>query len=180
MSLRTKAVVLGVAAAMAGGIGVTAVPAAASTSQGFISGTEEVENDWTDEGTLSSSSYSRSNATALLQMILWSEGVKEQDGTRFDYRDIDGKYGANTTYAVKQLQKLYNSWGAGLTVDGKAGKKTLGYASKEFLFDNYDGTVSYVGRKHVVDFKRVSGKYQLKVNNTRGWKVASYTTLNVV
>jgi hypothetical protein len=180
MSLRTKAAAVTVAAALAGGIGLTAVPAAASTSQGFVSGTGAVGDDWTDEGTLSSSSYSKSNATAMLQQILWAEGVKESNGTAFDYADIDGKYGPNTTYAVKQLQKLFNRYGAGLAVDGKAGKKTLGFASRNFLVDEGSGKVAYIGEKHVVNFKRVSGKYQLKVNNTRGWKVASYTTLNVV
>ncbi|MGC0330579.1 hypothetical protein RKD23_003569 [Streptomyces sp. SAI-170] len=181
MSVRTKAAVLTVTAALAAGVGLTAVPAAASISQGYISGGGPIADDWTDEGTLSSSSHSRSNATALLQQILWAEGVKESNGTAFDYSDIDGKYGANTTYAVKQLQKLYNrDFGAGLTVDGKAGKKTLGFASRNFLFDGGAGKVDYIGEKHVVTFKRSSGKYQLKVNNTRGWKVASYNTLNVV
>ncbi|MET9733429.1 hypothetical protein ABZZ79_23080 [Streptomyces sp. NPDC006458] len=43
-----------------------------------------------------------------------------------------------------------------------------------------NGTVGYIGEKHTLTFKRGGGKYQLKVNNTRGWKVASYSTLNVV
>ncbi|MER6348184.1 hypothetical protein ACWC10_20295 [Streptomyces sp. NPDC001595] len=71
-------------------------------------------------------------------------------------------------------------FGTGLTVDGKAGKKTLGFAGEHFLLDNGDGTVGYIGEKHVVTFKRSGGKYLLKVNNSRGWKVASYTTLNAV
>jgi peptidoglycan hydrolase-like protein with peptidoglycan-binding domain len=179
--LRTKALTLAVAAAIAGGVGITAAgPAAASSSQGFVSGTNGVKDDWDDEGTFSESGYNKGNAVALLQQVLWAEGVKEKNGTPFDYADIDGKYGPNTTYAVKQFQKMLNEFGSGLTVDGKAGKKTLGAAARLFLADNGNGTVTYWGEKHKVTFKRSGGKYLLKVNDTKGWKVAHYTTLNVV
>ncbi|MFI1565386.1 peptidoglycan-binding protein [Streptomyces sp. NPDC020490] len=180
MALRTKAVSLAVVAAVGGALALTASPASASIAQGYVSGAGDTMNDWGDEGTLSASSHSHSNATALVQQILWAEGVKEQNGTAFDWSDIDGKYGPNTTYAVKQLQKMLNSvLGARLTVDGKAGPKTLG-AADFFLADNGNGTVTYIGDKHSVTFKRGGGKYSLKVNNSRGWKVASYNTLNVV
>lgn len=181
MSLRTRALALTVVAAVAGGIALGATPASASISQGFVSGTGAVDNDWTDEGTLSSSSHAHSNATALVQEILWAEGVKESNGTSFDWSDVDGKYGPNTTYAVKQLQKHYNSYHLSnpLVVDGKAGPKTLGVADW-FLVDNGNGTVTYLGYKHDVTFKRTGGKYYVKVNNTKGWKLASYNALNVV
>ncbi|MEU5094581.1 peptidoglycan-binding domain-containing protein [Streptomyces sp. NPDC020996] len=180
MALRTKVVSVAVVAAVGGALALTASPASASIAQGYVSGAGNTMNDWGDEGTLSASSHSHSNATALVQQILWAEGVKEQNGTAFDWSDIDGKYGPNTTYAVKQLQKMFNrDFGAGLTVDGKAGPKTLGFADV-FLADWGDGTVSYAGDKHSVTFKRSGGKYLLKLNNSRGWKVASYNTLNVV
>lgn len=180
MALRTKVLSLAVVAAAGGALALTASPASASIAQGYVSGAGATDNDWSDEGTLSSSSHAHSNATALVQQILWAEGVKEQNGTSFDWSDIDGKYGPNTTYAVKQLQKLLNrDFGAGLTVDGKAGPKTLGFADT-FLSDNSNGTVTYIGDKHNVTFKRSGGKYSLKVTSSRGWKVASYNTLNVV
>ncbi|WP_142153944.1 peptidoglycan-binding protein [Streptomyces sp. SLBN-31] len=112
-------------------------------------------------------------------MLLWADGAKERNGTAFDWSDIDGKYGPDTTYAVKSWQKLYNSrLGAGLVVDGKAGPKTLGAADASLYADG--GTVTFQGWKHDVTFKRSGGKYYLKVNNSRGWKLASYNTLNVV
>ncbi|MER5446921.1 peptidoglycan-binding domain-containing protein [Streptomyces sp. NPDC002764] len=179
MSLRTRALALTVAAAVGGGLALTASPASASVSQGWFSGSGDPSNDWGDEGTLSASSHARSNATALVQMLLWADGAKEQNGTAFDWSDIDGKYGPNTTYAVKSWQKLYNSkLGAGLVVDGKAGPKTLGAADVSLYADG--GTVTFQGWKHNVTFKRSGGKYYLKVNNSRGWKLASYNTLNVV
>jgi len=61
----------------------------------------------------------------------------------------------------------------------KAGPKTLGVADW-WLVDNGDGTVTYLGYKHDVTFKRSGGKYYVKVDKTKGWKLASYNTLNVV
>ncbi|AZP19279.1 peptidoglycan-binding protein [Streptomyces aquilus] len=180
MSLRKKALALAVVTAVGGGLALTATPASASISQGYVSGAGDPTNDWGDEGTLSSGSHANSNATALVQLLLWADGAKEKNGTTFDYADIDGRYGSNTTAAVKSWQKLYNSReGAGLVVDGKAGPKTLGAADVS-LADNGDGTVTFWGWKHDVTFKRSGGKYYVKVNNTRGWKLASYNTLNVV
>ncbi|MHC3471609.1 peptidoglycan-binding domain-containing protein [Streptomyces sp. 7R007] len=180
MSLRTKTAALAVVAALGGGLALTATPASASVSQGYVSGSGSPANDWGDEGTLSATSHARSNATVLVQLVLWADGVKEQNGTAFDWSDIDGKYGPNTTYAVKQLQKKFNSdFRSGLVVDGKAGPKTLGVADG-FLADNGNGTVTYVGYKHDVTFKRSGGKYYVKVSSARGWKVASYSTLNAV
>ncbi|MFJ3667703.1 peptidoglycan-binding protein [Streptomyces sp. NPDC090106] len=184
MSQRTwhrKAVAVTVAVAALGGGALTfAGPASATVAQGYVSGTNSPTNDWGDEGTLSSTSHANSNATALVQMALWADGAKEKNGTTFDWADIDGRYGSNTTAAVKSLQKLYNSrLGAGLVVDGKAGKLTLGVADDSLLAHS-DGTVTYYGWKHNFTLKRTAaGKYYLKVGS-RGWKLASYTTLNVV
>ncbi|PWI17001.1 hypothetical protein DI272_24670 [Streptomyces sp. Act143] len=180
MSLRKKALALAVVTAVGGGLALTATPASASVSQGYVSGAGGPTNDWGDEGTLSATSHANSNATALVQMLLWADGAKEKNGSTFDWADIDGKYGSNTTAAVKSWQKLYNSrLNAGLVVDGKAGPKTLGAADTS-LVDNGNGTVTFWGWKHNVTFKRSAGKYYLKVNSTRGWKVASYNALNVV
>ncbi|MCI3275010.1 peptidoglycan-binding domain-containing protein [Streptomyces cylindrosporus] len=179
---RRKAVAVAlVAAALGGGAITLAEPASASVSQGYIAGTGSASDDWKDEGTLSSTSHAKSNATALVQVLLWADGAKEKDGTTFDYADIDGKYGPNTTAAVKSWQKKLNSeLGTHLTVDGKAGPKTLDAAGESALWNSSSTTVTYNGWKHQVVFKRTSGKYYLKVNNSHGWKLASYSTLNVV
>ena len=55
--------------------------------------------------------------TALaLQRILKAAGYKGADGKALT---LDGDFGANTQYAVRQFQKRY-----GLTVDGVVGEKT--------------------------------------------------------
>ncbi|MEU6140080.1 peptidoglycan-binding domain-containing protein [Streptomyces sp. NPDC047081] len=177
---RTIAVALVVAALGAGAV-TLAEPAAAGVSQGYIAGTGNASDDFKDEGTLSSTSHAKSNATALVQVLLWADGAKEKDGTNFDYADIDGKYGPNTTAAVKSWQKKLNSeLGSHLTVDGKAGPKTLDVAGEAALWNSSSTTVTYNGWKHQVVFKRTGGKYYLKVNSSHGWKLASYSTLNVV
>jgi peptidoglycan hydrolase-like protein with peptidoglycan-binding domain len=172
-----------VSAAIAGALAVSASPASAAASGGYVSGGGSYYDDFADEGTLSTSSYKDTNATCLWQIILYAEGVKESNGTQFDYADIDGKYGSNTAYATKQLQKAW-----GLTQDGKVGKKTFGSADDkwnsstragELEFRSTGSTnatkhkIRYHGSRYYFDIYRTGdGKYRFFHKDV--WHYASY------
>jgi hypothetical protein len=172
------------AVALLGG-GLALAPAAhATTATGYIDGKGTWKDDLKGEGNLSTTSHPKGNAVALWQKILWADGVKESNGTAFDYADIDGKFGANTKYATKQWQKLMNAeFGAGLAVDGIVGTKTFTFANKYLSRDNgttTDGNGTYKGFVHDFTLKRSNNKYSFWINRTKGWKVAYYNTLNAV
>ncbi|WP_234046699.1 peptidoglycan-binding domain-containing protein [Streptomyces adelaidensis] len=145
MSLRTTTIRVATAvigSLMAVTLAVSASPASASTSDGYISGGGDFTNDWGDEGTLSQSSYAKSNATCLWQQILWAEGAKEQNGTAFDASDIDGDFGPNTDYATRNLQ---DRWPLRY-VDGKVGNGTWGYADSKLSFYDYAYEYAFGGK----------------------------------
>ena len=166
------------AATLAIGAGLALAPAAqANTTQGYIAGGGSVTDDWGDEGLLSSSSHANSNATAVWQWVLWAEGAKESNGTRYDQSDIDCQFGPNTTYATKNLQ---STWG--LIVDGKVGTQTFGNFDA-FMDLGSDGqTVTYYGayfdgHAHKFTLKRISGKYYVQdPGSGKGWKGAYYNS----
>ncbi|MDQ1041885.1 peptidoglycan-binding protein [Streptomyces sp. V4I2] len=138
MSARTKRVQL--AAGIVGAI--TAVTLALSTSPASASGTYSGRayvygggdwvGDWGDEGILSTSTNTSSNATCLWQKILWADLAIETDGTTFDASDIDGHFGSNTKAATKDWQNRHH-----LDDDGSVGKDTFGKAGT-YLEDHYD------------------------------------------
>jgi peptidoglycan hydrolase-like protein with peptidoglycan-binding domain len=180
---RNLAATAAIAALLGGGLALA--PAAhATTATGYIDGKGTWTDDLKGEGTLSTSSHAKGNAVALWQKILWADGVKESNGTKFDYADIDGKFGSNTKYATKQWQKLMNTeYGAGLTVDGIVGTKTFQAANRWLHRDDdssTDGSGRYYGDLHSFALKRSSNKYSLWINSSKGWKVAYYNTLSVV
>ncbi|MFD7304830.1 peptidoglycan-binding protein [Streptomyces pharetrae] len=172
-----------VGAVVAGALALSASPASASSSNGFISGGGSFYDDFGDEGTLSTSSHKDTNATCLWQIILYAEGVKESNGTQFDHADIDGRFGSNTAYATKQLQKAW-----GLTQDGKVGTKTFGSADDkwnpttragELEFRSTGSTdatkykLRYHGSRYYFDvFRTADGKYRFYHKNV--WHYASY------
>lgn len=181
---RHLAAATAVAALFTGGLALAAPAAQATTGTGYVDGKGTWTDDWTNEGTLSTASHAKGNAVALWQKILWADGVKEQNGSKFDYADIDGKFGPNTKYATKQWQKLMNSkLNAGITVDGIVGPKTFRFANKYLFrndFSNTDGAGYYSGYAHEFNLKRSGNKYSIWINSSKGWKVVYYNTLNVI
>jgi peptidoglycan hydrolase-like protein with peptidoglycan-binding domain len=185
MNTSVKRIATGAVAALAtGALALGASPASAAASNGYVSGAGTFYDDFADEGTLSTTSYSTSNATCLWQIILYAEGVKESNGTLYDKSDIDGKFGANTKYATKQLQKKW-----GLTQDGIVGKKTFGSADDkwnastragELEYRAYSSNAStryklrYHGDRYYFDFYRTAnGNYRFYHNSK--WMYASYS-----
>ncbi|MFE1437982.1 peptidoglycan-binding protein [Streptomyces sp. NPDC058739] len=172
-----------VAALAAGALALGASPASAAASDGYVSGSGTFYDDFGDEGNLSTSSHSTSNATCFWQIILYAEGVKESDGTLYDKSDIDGEFGPNTKYATKQLQRAW-----GLTQDGIVGKKTFGAADEkwnastgagELEYRAYSSNAStryklrYHGSRYYFDiYRAANGKYRFFHNNK--WMYASY------
>lgn len=173
MSIRTRFIALAACAA----VGLTALstsPASASVSQGYIFGSGTVIDDWGDEGPLWAGGTSQtSNAVGLWQYVLWAEGATEQNGTAYDYADIDCDFGANTTYATKKLQAR---WGLG--ADGQVGSKTFSIADNHLRGST--GKVTYFGQAHAVTFTRSSGGAYRFENPEAGvgsnlWETASYS-----
>ncbi|MEV5612846.1 peptidoglycan-binding domain-containing protein [Streptomyces sp. NPDC052225] len=159
------------AALVTGALALGATPASASASDGYVSGGSSVYDDFGDEGTLSSSSHSSSNAGCLWQVILYADGAIEQNGTRFDVSDIDGHFGKNTWFATRNWQKRH-----GVTVDGAVGGKTFGKADGKYRRDpggklevvgkKPNGTliVRYHGLVHAFELQRpVNGRYSFTV-----------------
>ncbi|MDG4860997.1 peptidoglycan-binding domain-containing protein [Streptomyces sp. T-3] len=160
-----------VGAAVAGALAVSATPASAASGDGYVSGGGQFKDDFGDEGTLSTTSYSSSNATALWQTILWADGAIESNGSVFDGSDIDGHFGANTKAATKNLQGRWD-----LSKDGIVGRATFGGAdstgklvhigtstSEKFRFKlRYNGTEHdfnlYRSSNGRINDQRVSGR----------------------
>ncbi|WP_371662288.1 peptidoglycan-binding protein [Streptomyces sp. NBC_00280] len=155
-------------------LAASASPASATAAQGYITGYGTTwTDDWSNEGTLSSGSYATSNATCLWQKILWAEGATESDGTAYDYSDIDGLFGPNTTYATKRLQARW-----GLDDDGRAGPLTLGTADNKLRYSSgsaSSGTLflTYNGTSHDFTLRRDDNNRYGFVQDS-SWRLAGY------
>lgn len=57
----------------------------------------------------------------ILQAVLNSQGIIGADGKVLE---IDGVFGQNTRYAVKQVQKRAKAYGMAVSVDGICGPET--------------------------------------------------------
>lgn len=138
------------------------VPTAASASvaQGYINGLDTVTDDWGDEGPIDHNSNRTSNATALWQLVLKSDG--------FYSGAIDCDFGPATQAATKAWQQNF-----GLPADGSAGGQTLGRAD-DFLYPGSGDNVIYDGYQYDVTFHRTGGKYYLL--NGGSWHVVYYTS----
>jgi hypothetical protein len=163
-------------------------PASATPSQGYISGSGTVTDDWYNEGTLSMYNYRTTYAVGLWQRILYAEGAYYPVGgagsivTPFQKQWIDCDFGSGTRIATQDLQ---NRWG--LEADGYVGPLTLGRADNNLvLIGDYNTAtqlVEYRGRAHTVQFLRVksNGAYQFRRVASDGvtdggWNTASYST----
>ncbi|WP_399888894.1 peptidoglycan-binding protein [Streptomyces sp. BBFR51] len=174
MSVRTSLVALG-ACVVVGATALSTSPASANVSQGVVFGSGTITDDWGDEGPLwEGSRYQISNAVGLWQYVLWAEGATEQNGSAYDYADIDCDFGPNTTYATKKLQSRW-----GLAADGAVGGDTFSIADNHLRGST--GRVSYVGKVRTITFTRASsGSYRFE-NPEAGvgsnlWETATYGT----
>ncbi|MER7172025.1 peptidoglycan-binding domain-containing protein [Streptomyces mesophilus] len=125
-------------------LAVSATPASAAASNGYISGAGSIYDDFGDEGTLSTTSYAISNATCFWQNVLYAEGAMKNSEYRFAKTDIDGEFGSKTKYATRNLQ---HRWG--LTIDGIVGKGTMSKLDAKRQYTDIDGG-TWVGKLQYV------------------------------
>ncbi|KQV94031.1 hypothetical protein ASD08_18495 [Streptomyces sp. Root369] len=142
---------------------------AAGTYSGlaYVYGADQFEDDWGNEGVLSTSTHTESNATCLWQDILWADGYLSAS-------DIDGDFGAKTkaaTIAWQTKKKLSD-------VDGVVGKETFGRADdglREWDEDNGTLTLYYNGAYYQPTIKRqANGTYGFYVAGTDEYRLAGY------
>ncbi|WP_371527675.1 peptidoglycan-binding protein [Streptomyces sp. NBC_01283] len=169
MSLRKKAATAAVIAALGGGIALGTTPASADAGSGYVSGQGSINDDWGDEGLLSTTSHAHSNATALWQAVLWADG-------NLAYSGVDCRFGSGTKTATKKWQAA-----RGLNADGIVGKNTFGKNDSKLSFSHYEGNYEihkYDGTKHDFWIKRTKGggAHYIQVSTGVGFKAASYTS----
>ncbi|EFH30893.1 hypothetical protein RKD30_005396 [Streptomyces pristinaespiralis] len=182
MGFRMTRTHLGATLAMcaAATLAMSASPASAKISDGYVRGYDTYVGDWGDEGTISTAAYSQNNAVCLWQTILWAEGANESDGTNFDGTDIDGIFGGNTYGATKRLQV---SWGLASSydkADGMVGPNTFGRADNQLVKTGGSTargeTVEFVYNGSVHDFaveRDSEGRYRFREGNDT-WRLAAY------
>jgi hypothetical protein len=166
------------AAAVTCALVVGATPASAKVSDGYVSGAYEFQDDFGDEGTLSTSSHSHTNATALWQWVLWAEGAKKSNGDPFLRADIDCWFGSTTKSATVSLQRTLKLE----DIDGIVGTETFGavdgnieYVSTDYDSSTYRTKLRYRGDANAFFlYRSSSGVYSINIPNV-GWKPASYT-----
>ncbi len=143
-------------AAVVGGSALSATPASAATSDGYVSGSGDWSNDWWDEGPISESSHAHSNAAAMWQAILWADGQLTSSS------GIDCQFGFNTYYGTRAWQGKF-----GVPVDGVVGPTTLKKASTA-LTQDFTSQFTYHGYAYgrYVTFTRNSdGQWGMYVGN---------------
>ncbi|HEU5469257.1 MAG TPA: peptidoglycan-binding domain-containing protein [Actinophytocola sp.] len=96
-------------------------PASANPSQGYVLGVGAWEDDWTDEGPISSSTFSHNNVVAMWQQILWADGNLPWSG-------IDCIFGPQTSAATRSWKSA-----RGLPNDGIAGNGAFTTASESLV-----------------------------------------------
>lgn len=131
MNLRTKSVAVAALLAFAALAG-TISPASAGTSSGYVSGSGIWTDDMNDEGPISTSSHSHSNAAAMWQAILWADGYLTSTSK------IDCVFGSGTRSATLNWQSDFPR----TTADGVVGPATLEEAMLTHIRD--DSTSSYL------------------------------------
>ncbi|WP_348650234.1 peptidoglycan-binding domain-containing protein [Verrucosispora sp. WMMD573] len=158
MALKSLLTAATLATVLVGGALACAPAASASVSQGYISGSGTVTDDWGDEGPLSMNSHRYSRATAAWQLFLKNEG--------FYTGSVDCDFGPATRSATIAFQQRY-----GLTVDGIAGPQTLGRADNFFVLS---GEYVYVSGLRL--FRRSGGVYYVYDTPNDAWRSTSYTS----
>ncbi|MGX5213102.1 peptidoglycan-binding domain-containing protein [Streptomyces violaceus] len=164
-----------IGAAIAATTMLSAAPASAKASDGWVRGYDNHTGDWGDEGVLSKYNYSSSNATCLWQKVLWAEGAVEAPSNYFDLDDVDGHFGSKTSIGTQNLQARW-----GLTEDSTVGPDTFGWADGKLHYTGGSGLpgktmyLEYRGFRHTFDLKRnTEGKY-LFTDRKGDWRQAGY------
>ncbi|MFJ5779537.1 peptidoglycan-binding protein [Streptomyces sp. NPDC093094] len=127
MSLRLTTTLGAMALALAAVL-PAATSSQAAVAQGFVNGWDKQWDDFDDEGTLSRTSYSHSNAVAMWQLILVADKAHRPDGSLFTAADVDCRFGPTTEYATKDWQRKFS-----LSADGIVGPKTFHRAGSNLL-----------------------------------------------
>ncbi|MFJ5727512.1 peptidoglycan-binding domain-containing protein [Streptomyces paradoxus] len=178
MSMRNRAVAMMTAVVLgAGGTGIALAPSANAAPAYFgIDGRGAVANDWEDEENLGVDAYARGNAIALWETVLWADGAQWEDDEGewqpFRKSQIDGSFGPETESATQWWQDRHNL----PETDGTVVSESWDFAQTR-LQGQPGNIVQYKGLVRNVNFKRVSGKYQVKLKNVGPWKYAHYRTL---
>lgn len=167
-----------IAAVVTGALAAGAAPASAKASDGYVSGAYQFQDDFGDEGTLTTSSYAHTNATALWQWVLWAEGAEKSNGDPFLRADIDCRFGSDTRSATISLQRTLKLD----DIDGKVGTETFGAVDKniEYVSTDYDSGAYRTRLRYTGDanscflYRSSTGVYRIHIPNV-GWKPASYT-----
>lgn len=165
-------------------LALSASPASAKMSDGYVRGYDEFRGDWSDEGVFGFRLNSVSNAVCLWQTILWVEGANEENGTDFDRSDIDGHFGTNTQYATKKLQVAWGLADNFGEADGRVGPNTFGKADDYLVkgggFEDRGKTLylTYNSGLAVFDlYRNTSGIYMFKITDNHSWRGASYASV---
>ncbi|GHI07315.1 hypothetical protein AQI88_20975 [Streptomyces cellostaticus] len=178
MSMRTRAVAMATAALLgAGATGIALAPAANAASYHGIDGGGAVTDDWQDEENLGVDDYAQSNATALWETVLYADGAQWQDDDgdwhTFTKSQIDGSFGPETESATQWWQEHYHL----SDNDGVVTDQSWTFAQRWLLGPSSGGVVTYQGDVRNVTFKRISGKYRVRIKGTGPWKLAYYDKL---
>ncbi|MCQ4206438.1 peptidoglycan-binding domain-containing protein [Streptomyces longispororuber] len=167
-STRGKLITVALAGLTAGALAAGASPVTAAASNGYVSGSGNFADDWNDEGTLSTTSYSNSGAACLWQKVLIAEGYILESGA-------DGYFGAETKAATRFLQVRWGLADSYASADGKVGPNTFRRAQKN-VTATYIGSgdyraLRYNGRVSTFKMTRAdTGRYHMYEDGT-----ASYT-----
>ncbi|MEU6347830.1 hypothetical protein ABZ896_00680 [Streptomyces sp. NPDC047072] len=178
MTMRKRAVAMVTAVLLgAGATGIALAPTATAASYHGVDGNGGVNDDWGDEENLGVDNYAESNATALWETILYADGAKWQDDDgdwhNFSKSQIDGSFGPETESATQWWQDHYH-----LTEnDGVVTDQSWEFAQQWLTGPYSGGIVLYDGDVRDVTFKRVSGKYRVKLKGTGSWRIAYYDQL---
>ncbi|MFY1588196.1 peptidoglycan-binding domain-containing protein [Micromonospora sp. WMMD734] len=166
MFLRIRVVATAVVVAMLGAPAISAAPASASVSQGYVAGAGAWADDWADEGPVSASTRPHSNVVAMWQMILWADGYLDRSG-------IDCRFGPVTTAATTKWQS-----DRGLRSDGVVGSGTLAKAATRLsVYESwfyYDGA----GTNFIYFDRRADGRWDMSLGPDLEWQLLSYTYAN--
>jgi hypothetical protein len=157
------------AAAVTTAVVMSASPASASgdySGRAYVYGGGAFSNDWGDEGILSTSRPTSSNATCLWQKILWADG-------RLSWSGIDGIFGSGTRNATILWQR---DWGLG--DDGVVGKDTFGAADRWLRDISGNGVVdTYIGTHSTFSIGRNSDGNYISYDRQGDLRVAGYNYL---